>query len=86
MIEHMFAVCPWRVDGHLVRLIRVSGWSSQGGRFWLFMDLEYVLLFGRVRGKGSGCLWSWEHSLLCYELGLPIESSSYERGPPNVWG
>ena len=34
MIEHMFAVCLWRVDGHLVRglgvLYRVSVWSSQG--------------------------------------------------------
>ena len=44
MNEHMFADCLWRVDGHLVRCLgvfyRVSVWSSQGGRFWLFMDLE----------------------------------------------
>ena len=47
------------------------------GMFGLFMDLG---IFPSVWSSQVGTF------LAVDGLGLPIESSSYERGPPNVWG
>ena len=60
MVEHMFADCLWRVDGHQVRCLGVFDRKSSYKVLGTFLAVD--------------------------GLGLPIESSSYERGHPNVWG
>ena len=61
MIEHMFAVCLWRGDGHLVRCLgvfyRVSVWSSQGEVLAVYGlgNISFCLV---ESGGCSGCLWT----------------------------
>ena len=61
MFEHLFAVCLWRVDGHLVRCLgvfyRVSVWSSQG-------DVLAVYGLGYFNRVDSAALTSMQGGLI----------------------